>query len=123
MKPLDYLLYILWVLFFWECPGAGFGVGDVPFTVPGGGVEVVEGEVESKRESSTILHTIKSPTPHQHVVGEHRDDLGAAADDFVGFANGVLVHNCDALRYAMFQYHLKIKKKGGSSFGFEFINF
>ena len=39
------------------------------------------------------------------------------------FANGVLVHNCDALRYAMFQYHLKIKKKGGSSFGFEFINF
>ena len=39
------------------------------------------------------------------------------------FANGVLVHNCDALRYAMFQYHLKLKKKGGSSFGFEFINF
>lgn len=39
------------------------------------------------------------------------------------FANGVLVHNCDALRYAMFQYHLKIKKKGGGSFGFEFINF
>ena len=38
------------------------------------------------------------------------------------FANGVLVHNCDALRYAMFQYHLKLKKKG-SSFGFEFINF
>lgn len=39
------------------------------------------------------------------------------------FANGVLVHNCDALRYAIFQYYLKIKKKGGSSFGFEFINF
>ena len=39
------------------------------------------------------------------------------------FANGVLVHNCDALRYVMFQYHLKLKKKGGSSFGFEFINF
>ena len=30
---------------------------------------------------------------------------------------------CDALRYVMFQYHLKLKKKGGSSFGFEFINF
>ena len=29
---------------------------------------------------------------------------------------------CDALRYAMFQYHLKLKKEG-SSFGFEFINF
>ena len=46
-------------------------MGDVPFAVLGGSVEVVEGEVEAQREAATILHTIKYPTPHQHVVGEH----------------------------------------------------
>ena len=55
-------------------------------------MEVVEGEVESKREAATILHTIKYPTPHQHVVGEHRDDLGAAPHDFVGFVFDVGLH-------------------------------
>ena len=60
-------------------------MGDVPFAVLGGGVEVVEGEVETERQSTTILHIVEYPSPHQHVVREHGDDLWATADDFVGF--------------------------------------